>query len=185
MLFSKTRKLERDLNAASSYDEWRQAAIAQDTHSGLERWKRIDPSREYDYVSIRIRLDRLRSMRAKHDYQGLLFTLNEGIHGNMGGMGNSALYHRASFGTKQLIEELQPKCIAIFLHAPDLVGSVIANDNCHILETRNRRRWCGVIHGCEGQVGASHGQALVLQNGERLWCRNFVNQMQVDVQDSR
>ena len=44
-------------------------------------------------------------MRAKHDYHGLLFTLNEGIHGNMGGMGNAALYHRAAFGTKQLIED--------------------------------------------------------------------------------
>ena len=36
-----------------------------------------------------MRLDRLRSMRAKHDYQGLLFNLNEGIHGNMGGMGKA------------------------------------------------------------------------------------------------
>jgi NTE family protein len=44
-------------------------------------------------------------MRARHDYRGLLFTLNEGIHGNMAGMGKSALYERAVFGTKQLIHD--------------------------------------------------------------------------------
>ena len=33
------------------------------------------------------------------------FTLNEGIHGNMGGMGNARLYARAKFGTKDLIND--------------------------------------------------------------------------------
>ena len=33
----------------------------------------------------------------------MLFTLNEGIHGNMGGMGKPVLYSRAKFGTKNLI----------------------------------------------------------------------------------
>jgi TAG lipase/steryl ester hydrolase/phospholipase A2/LPA acyltransferase len=41
----------------------------------------------------------------RNDHQGLLFTLNEGIHGNMGGMGRSSLYRRAKFGTKRLIEQ--------------------------------------------------------------------------------
>jgi NTE family protein len=88
-----------------SYDEWKEAAITYDEATGMDRWRRKDPTREYDYTSIRIRLDRLRSLRAKHDYHGLLFNLNEGIHGNMGGMGNSALYHRARFGTKNLVED--------------------------------------------------------------------------------
>jgi len=105
MQFTKTRKLERDIKMASSYEEWRSAAIALDETRGLDRWRQKDATREYDYVSIRIRLDRLRSMRAKHDFHGLLFNLNEGIHGNMGGMGNPALYHRAHFGTKKLIED--------------------------------------------------------------------------------
>ena len=58
MLLSKKRKLEQELKAASNYEEWRQAAIAYDEATGLDRWKRNDPSREYDYVSIRVRLDR-------------------------------------------------------------------------------------------------------------------------------
>ena len=105
MLLSKSRDFERAMSNASDYQEWQAAAIAYDKATGMDRWRRKDPTRQYDYVSIRLRLDRLRSMRAKHDYHGLLFNLNEGIHGNMGGMGNAALYHRARFGTKQLIED--------------------------------------------------------------------------------
>jgi TAG lipase/steryl ester hydrolase/phospholipase A2/LPA acyltransferase len=65
----------------------------------------MDQSRQYDYTEIRMRLDRLRSLRVRNDHQGLLFALNEGIHGNMGGMGRSSLYRRARFGTKRLIEQ--------------------------------------------------------------------------------
>lgn len=98
-----TRKLEKAMEQAASYEEWKEAALAYDEAKGFDRWRAKDSSSQFDNVSIRIRLDRLRSLRARHDNRGLLFTLNEGIHGNMGGMGNSALYDRAMFGTKQLI----------------------------------------------------------------------------------
>ena len=98
-----TRKLEQAMDRAENYDEWKEAAQAFDTAKGFDRWRSKDTSTQYDNVSIRIRLDRLRALRARHDNRGLLFTLNEGIHGNMGGMGKSGLYDRAMFGTKQLI----------------------------------------------------------------------------------
>lgn len=98
-----TRKLEKAMEQAASYEEWKEAAVAYDEAKGFDRWRAKDSSTQFDNVSIRIRLDRLRSLRARHDNRGLLFTLNEGIHGNMGGMGNSSLYDRAMFGTKQLI----------------------------------------------------------------------------------
>ena len=75
------RTIESAMAAAETYEEWREAARAYDERSGLQRWKRKDQSPDFDYVSIRHRLDRLRSLRARHDYPGLLFTLNEGIHG--------------------------------------------------------------------------------------------------------
>ncbi|MCB1731923.1 MAG: DUF3336 domain-containing protein [Halieaceae bacterium] len=101
----KLKKLQRKMDKASSYDEWREAAIAHDELSGKRRWREIDQTTQYDYAQIRLRLDRIRSLRARHDHHGLLFTLNEGIHGNMGGMGRSSLYHRSKFGTKRLIEQ--------------------------------------------------------------------------------
>ena len=45
----------------------------------------------------------MRELRAAGDEVGLLFTLNEGTHGNAGGMGRSALHEIAKFSTKKLI----------------------------------------------------------------------------------
>jgi predicted acylesterase/phospholipase RssA len=101
----KLKKLEKTMNKTHSYEEWREAAIEHDERSGQKRWREIDQTSQYDYAQIRLRLDRMRSLRARHDYHGLLFTLNEGIHGNMGGMGRASLYKRAKFGTKKLIEQ--------------------------------------------------------------------------------
>ncbi|HDY82661.1 MAG TPA: DUF3336 domain-containing protein, partial [Halieaceae bacterium] len=101
----KLKKLEKQMNTSTSYEAWCEAATGHDELSGQKRWREVDQTGQYDYAQIRLRLDRLRSLRARHDYHGLLFTLNEGIHGNMGGMGRSSLYHRAKFGTKKLIEQ--------------------------------------------------------------------------------
>jgi len=101
----KLKKLERKMDKSTTYAQWREAAIEHDELSGQKRWCEVDQTSQYDYSQIRLRLDRLRSLRSRHDYHGLLFTLNEGIHGNMGGMGRSSLYRRAKFGTKRLIEQ--------------------------------------------------------------------------------
>src|SRR3546814_3532563 len=49
---------------------------------------------------------------AAGDVKGLLFTLNEGIHGNIDGMGNERLYQKARFGTKRLIEDYVAQVVA-------------------------------------------------------------------------
>lgn len=102
---TKLKKLQKQMEAAKSYVQWQDSALEHDELSGAKRWRQIDQSSQYDYAQIRLRLDRLRSLRARHDHQALLFTLNEGIHGNMGGMGRSSLYRKANFGTKGLIEQ--------------------------------------------------------------------------------
>jgi TAG lipase/steryl ester hydrolase/phospholipase A2/LPA acyltransferase len=101
----KLKNLEKQMDRATTYEQWSEAAREHDEVSGQKRWREIDQTSQYDYIQIRLRLDKLRSLRARHDYQGLLFTLNEGIHGNMGGMGRHSLYSRAKFGTKNLIEQ--------------------------------------------------------------------------------
>jgi NTE family protein len=101
----KLKKLEKAMDSALTYEEWFEAACAHDEVSGAKRWRDIDQSRQYDFAQIRLRLDRLRSLRVRNDHHGLLFTLNEGIHGNMGGMGRGSLYRRAKAGTKRLIEQ--------------------------------------------------------------------------------
>jgi NTE family protein len=99
------RQLNRALQSASTYQEWRDAAEAYDRYHKLDRWRARDQTGQYDYVSIRGRLDQLRSLKARQNTRGLLFTLNEGIHGNMGGMGRAGLYSKARAGTKHLVED--------------------------------------------------------------------------------
>lgn len=101
----KLKKLEKQMHQCTSYDEWYESAQEHDQLSGQKRWREVDHTSQYDYAQIRLRLDKIRGLRARHDYQGLLFTLNEGIHGNMGGMGRSSLYTQAKSGTKRLIEQ--------------------------------------------------------------------------------
>jgi TAG lipase / steryl ester hydrolase / phospholipase A2 / LPA acyltransferase len=91
------------LSDASSYEEWKQAALADDERSGAAKWRKTDSSRRYDFQVIRFRYNELCHLKARNDPQELLFYLNAGIHGNMGGMGRPALYARAKFGTKDLI----------------------------------------------------------------------------------
>jgi len=97
--------LERRMAAAASYAEWKEAAQAHDRVSGKATWKQTDASDDYDYADIRRRLQELRDLRARGDDIGLLFVLNEGIHGNMSGIGRNSLYEAARFGTKQIIVE--------------------------------------------------------------------------------
>lgn len=119
----RSKKLEQQeqvLNKAASYDEWREAAEVYDDMSGGTRWRMTEQTRLYDHVQIRQRLDKLRSYRAKHDHHGLLFTLNEGVHGNMGGMGKSVLYSRSRLGTKHLIEDYVDEIAESLLHIAEI-----------------------------------------------------------------
>jgi len=96
--------MEAALDQATSYAQWFELAQQSDRLTGKEQWRDDDTSRIYDYSSIRIRQKKLTALRRKGDDEGLLFALNEGIHGNMAGIGQAALYRQAKCGTKRLIE---------------------------------------------------------------------------------
>ncbi len=128
MDFSPTKTLERAMANATCYDEWRESAIAHDKKAGLERWKQSDKSTHFDHRSVRRRMGRLRKLRAKGDNAGLLFALNEGIHGNMDGMGHPALYAKAQFGTKQLIVDYIDEVASALEHLADFAVDDIDAD---------------------------------------------------------
>ena len=104
------------MNEAESYEEWRSHAIEYDKRKGLDIWKATERSDLYDYKSIRNRLNALRMFREANDNVGLLFTLNEGIHGNLGGMGRASLYQHAKFGTKDLIVDYTAEVASALEH---------------------------------------------------------------------
>ncbi|MEM1262132.1 MAG: DUF3336 domain-containing protein [Pseudomonadota bacterium] len=88
-----------------TYDDWVAMAEAQDQRTGRFDWRHSPKSPLYNYDSIRHRLSKLKRLRREGDLRKLLFTLNEGIHGNMDGMGNAGLYRYAKSGTKVLIDD--------------------------------------------------------------------------------
>ena len=98
-------RLRDALDGALSYPQWIAAAQAFDRLTGRERWKARLRSGLYDYTMIREKLDRLIAMRQSGDSRGLLFEIEEGVHGNLGGMGKAILHNKARFGTKQLITD--------------------------------------------------------------------------------
>ena len=88
MLFTPTLSADRDLVIAPDYAAWSNAAREHDRKSGLQAWRDADESKHFDYKAIRARLEKLRKLSAAGDVKGLLFVLNEGIHGNIDGMGH-------------------------------------------------------------------------------------------------
>jgi NTE family protein len=119
-------QLSKQLNRAETYEGWLELAATHDAASGMQRWREVDQTNLYDYASIRRRLDRLRSLRARHDDVGLLYTLNEGIHGNMGGMGSSKLHQQAKAGTKILIEDYVDEIVDALQYIAELDSDEIS-----------------------------------------------------------
>lgn len=120
---SNLSRLERDLRRAPDYDTWLKIAQAHDDHSGKSKWRTETKSNLFDYKNIQFRLDEIRNLRLNNDDVGLLFALNEGIHGNQGGMGNPALYEQSLVGTKHLIEEYVDEIVDSLNHIHNLPDS--------------------------------------------------------------
>ncbi len=113
------------LSKAKSYKEWQKIALELDEKFGHDKWKEEDRDPNYDFRRIRERLDMLKIARKDQDDRELLFALNEGIHGNLGGIANNALYDFAYFGTKNLISDYLQEVEKALLHLADVDDDVI------------------------------------------------------------
>lgn len=166
MIFSATKRLEGDMAAAESYDEWKEAAIAHDQKSGVWRWQASDESKHFDYASIRRRLRRLRRLKKNKDYAAVLFALNEGLHGNIDGMGSSALYGKSKFSTKRLIVDYVDEVVG----ALELLASSKADD-IPLKERLDFFRRAQHCYGCSALVMSGAGSLLYFHIGvvKALW----------------
>lgn len=100
----KLRALEKELRAATSYEEWHEVANEVDLYTGAREWREQDESHDYDYRLVRARVAELQRLRAENDATALIHELRQGLHWNLGNMGNAALYGPSLVGTKKLIE---------------------------------------------------------------------------------
>jgi len=119
-------EIEQAMSTATSYEEWKALALEYDEISGGAQWKQKTESKNYDFENIQMRLNELQTLRTSGDDMGLLFALNEGIHGNMGGMGKSVLYEKTKFGTKALIEEYVDEVVTSLQHISSLPENEIS-----------------------------------------------------------
>ena len=166
MIFSATERLQAQMDAATSYEEWTEAAIAHDEQSGVVKWKNSDESKHFDYASIRKRLRKLKRLRAKGDCVGILFALNEGVHGNIDGMGHPRLYGKTKFGTKKLIVEYVDEVVAALdVLASECAESIPFDER---LDFFRRAQHC---NGCSALMMGGAGSLLYFHVGvvKTLW----------------
>ncbi|MCL7944503.1 DUF3336 domain-containing protein [Marinobacter sp. ATCH36] len=105
MVDDRIRKFRKMLAEAPNYEVWKAAALELDFLEGNVEWKEDFASDLYHYELIYDRLSHLRSYRQQNDFERLKRALREGLHHDLGNMGNTALYTRSRVGTKHLIEE--------------------------------------------------------------------------------
>ncbi len=120
------KKITTRLNEATRYDEWYAAAREFDQYAGGDLWREREESSLYGNAEVRLRHDELRRLIDAGNAHDLLFALNEGIHGNMYGMGRPVLYRRALTGTKVLIDDYINVIVEALRHIADCSESEVS-----------------------------------------------------------
>lgn len=105
MTDDRIRKFRKMLAEAPNYEVWKAAALELDFLEGSAEWKEEFVSDLYHYELIYDRLSNLQQYRQQNDVERLKRALREGLHHDLGNMGNPALYTQSRVGTKHLIEE--------------------------------------------------------------------------------
>ena len=110
----KIARLEQQLAEATSYEQWHEIALELDYLTGQAEWKQELESDLYNVPLILDRYNELRDALERRDHARLIRSLREGLHHDLGNIGNPALFARSRVGTKLLIENyLDIVCHAI------------------------------------------------------------------------
>lgn len=113
---------------AKTYDEWREISLELDAQTGLDLWKIEIASDHYHHELLRERLLTLRQWQHSHNHKLLIRALREGLHHDLGNMGNAKLYGRAHVGTKRLIEDYVDQVCASLDYLCDATIEHLTND---------------------------------------------------------
>lgn len=96
--------LKSYLGKAETYEQWKQIALELDDLERHNEWKEQAASELYNYDLLADRLNEFKRYKASNDLEGLARALREGLHHDLGNMGDIRLYSQAHFGTKRIIE---------------------------------------------------------------------------------
>ena len=93
------------MSSATTYAEWKDAAQTLDALENKSAWKQNIASDIYNYELLSDRLKLLRSYKENKELDKLYRALREGLHHDLGNMGDIRLYQHCHYGTKALIED--------------------------------------------------------------------------------
>ncbi len=125
--------LEKTLDQANSYREWKETALALDKLEGKDLW-RVDPKcTGYDCHLLNSRIRLFRKLCKQKDYDQLIFRLREELHGNIGNMANPVLYQKSRVGTKKIIND--------YLDEVSAALNLLCDSNFESLPPMRKRRF--------------------------------------------
>ena len=161
--------LELAMKNAESFNEWKELAEAHDELSGGNQWKISDNTDRYDFSEVKNRLEKMQMLLAQKNAKELLFVMNEGLHGNLSGMGHATLYSQTKIGTKQLIEdfvETTVQALDFLYQSPDSELSQATKQDFFQRANHCYGRPALMISGAAGLIYFHHGvvQELLHQN---------------------
>ena len=104
-MINKKKHVKKQMEGARNYEDWRDAGLELDYLDRNVEWKEAFVSDLYNYDLIYDRLIHLREWSQKKDHDMMIRSLREGLHHDLGNMGDDQLYNRSNIGTKHLIEE--------------------------------------------------------------------------------
>ena len=99
------KELMTAMRTANIYAEWLEAALELDRIEGADAWKDEDASDDYDWRLIRSRIRQIKQYREGGEHKKLIHHLRQGLHWNLGNIGNTDLYSYTRTGTKKLVTE--------------------------------------------------------------------------------
>ena len=91
---SSLKQLEKQMDSVRTYNQWIGLARDHDRISGAQKWRETLKSSSYSFAEIDSRNKHLKECLNSGSHRETLYALNEGVHGNMGGMGAPACISR-------------------------------------------------------------------------------------------
>ena len=97
-MLSKKKKFKSAMDNATTYDQWKECAMELDYIENNVEWKERFVSELYNYNLVYDRLNQLRKFHQENNTYELIRSLREGLHHDLGNMGNPALYANSRVG---------------------------------------------------------------------------------------
>ena len=148
------KKLQRQLDRAENYEEWKSIALRLDEESGAQEWKFDNSSPYFDAEIISHRLNLLRRYRFQKRTADLMYILREGFSHDVANIGHPLLFTQTYIGTKKIIEH--------YIEEVSQALAYIASVKCETLTLKEKQDF---FENCEKAYGQP---ALMFSGGATL-----------------